>query len=67
MNANLLQTQDVKETFAAIGEYVESINYAIFYMGASNDDNFNEIETRKHLFKLWELTKRINQNDTKTD
>lgn len=47
-----------------IPDFIDSINYAIFFMGASNDDNFNESETRKHLFKLRELVEKINQENT---
>jgi hypothetical protein len=46
-----------------ITKFIDSINYAIFFMGASKDDEFNENETRKHLFKLRELVEKINAQD----
>jgi hypothetical protein len=42
-------------------DFIDSINYAIFFMGAAEDDNFNETETRKHLFKLRELVEKLNE------
>lgn len=59
-------------TYKNIPDYVDSLNYAIFFLGASKDDNFNEQATREHLFKLRELIEQLsdivreNQNQKQT-
>jgi len=58
MNAN---TEKSSLTDAA--STVDSINYAIFFMGAAKDDEFKETETRKHLFKLRELVEKMNKEN----
>ena len=40
-------------------DFIHSVNYAIFIMGATKDDNLNEAEKSEHLFKLWELVKYL--------
>jgi hypothetical protein len=38
-----------------IAPFIDTLNYAIFCMAVSNDDNLSEQETRQHLFTLREL------------
>jgi hypothetical protein len=47
----------------SLNEFIDSINYAIFFMGASNDDQFNDKETREHLFSLREFVKVLNSRN----
>jgi hypothetical protein len=46
-------------------QVIDSINYAIFFIGASNDDNFNENEKRRHLFRLRWLIELLNNIEYK--
>jgi hypothetical protein len=39
----------------------DSLNYAIFFIGASTDDNFSSDEIRDNLFKLRHLVKFLNK------
>ena len=50
--------KDIIQEFFVNGtlrENIESVNYAIFHIGASRDDSFDNDESREHLFRLWQL------------
>jgi hypothetical protein len=53
------------EIFQDEAQLMDSVNYAIFFMGACDDDNFNEKETREHLFVLRILVELIYKHHLK--